>query len=552
MNLAQKLPKLVNRIFPKENSHLNLMRYYYNKGLRTHNKSHNQQKTIQKFESDAIVKNFEDQITIRRRQAKNSILIKLENDSEVYGLLDDLDRIGTRISKIFVMGDHNMPNNRTALVEFESKECIDSILERYGTSFLNSQHLPSKTRLLLYKKFRQNTTTTTKQKFHRKYDIKFCLSNQSLDEKIKKMFDHFRLDESGSRIRYFIASVIEESFNGLFRNCLCLPFGSSANNFGHRTSDLDLQFCLEDTFFKPRLDEKHSLNLNGKMMFYSKTVKNTDERQNARLFLDLLNFIIGNVLPRFNVRQIVKNARVPILEFDFELPTGQRLNCDLSMSNLEVSYQMTKLFWTYTQLDNRVAQLIFFIKYWAKLADVTNRTSPSPRITNFQLTVLILNFLLRLENPLILPLENIVTNNGNLELKYIINNEMNISDLKNMLKVNNKSLLSDILMGFFNYYSNFDFLSNTISLTKNLNTKKNEFKHNPLVILNPFMPELNASKNVNRQMLKKFSNACNTSYELMQKSNNSLNLVEFFQTIKNESKNFDPINENNLADEMNK
>lgn len=528
------------------------------------------------------VNKFEDEILLRRLQAKKSVLVKVETNSDLNCLLDDLNKIGTNVENVFLLGDENL-TSRSALIEFQTNSCVENLLNNYGQHFANNEHLPCKTRLFLYRSHRanfeprNNNFNIVRSIINQKEDLnsrsidpkkKFSFLNsvKNSNEQILKIYDHFKIDEAGYRIRYFIASIVEESFHSLFKNCICLPFGSSANRFGHRGSDLDLLFSLDNKFYNSeQFQTQNPTRLNGKIIFFSKFAQNDQERNLAKNFLELAYFILGNILPKFSVKQLIKTARVPILEFDFELPSKQKLNCDLSMSNLKVSYQMTKLFWTYTQMDTRVAPLIFLIKYWASLANVTNTFRPSPNITNFQLTVLILNFLLRLENPLILPLESItsyikstnLTKSVDEELKYTVNDSLTISELKAMVKTKNQISLKDLLLGFFNFYSNFDFESNMISLSRNLELKTNQFKNEALVIVNPFMPELNASKNVNKQNLEKFSFVCNESYEWIKAnskdSGDNFDLVEFFNFISAQTKKFknESFETNSLADEMN-
>lgn len=580
--------KNITRYLAKNINHFNsnLIRTSTNYQVKAFKKSYNQQRSHPKSESStkstgivsdiskiSTITRFEDELALRRSQASNSILFKIEHEHDLNNLVDDLEKIGSKISNILVMDEANNLNSRAVMVEFSCKKSTDDILNNFGIHFSNNDHLPCKTRLIVYR----SQTKRDNQKTHRKNFItknftsserdqinnpniklsekfSFLKPSQTLDNQIRTIYDKFKLDEIGIRIRFFVASIIEESFYSLFRNCLCLPFGSSAINFGHRTSDLDLLFSIDNTFFNTQLDEKKQLRLNGKMIFYSKYGRNEKERDLAKKFLELSKFILSDILPKFNVRQLIKGARVPILEFDFELPSAQKLNCDLSMSNLQISFQMTKLFWTYTKMDSRVAPLIFFLKYWAKITGVTNTFRPSPNITNFQLTVLILNFLLRLDKPLIVPLENIITyikgKGPDIELKYLVNDNLDIVEIKEIVKDKNKITLNELMMGFFNYYSNFDFDSNVISLSRQLNIKTDQYKHESLVILNPFMPEMNASKNVNRKLLKKFAFFCNQSYEIMQ-ANDSLDLVKFLEILKEKSKGFSDESTKSLADQMN-
>lgn len=94
-------------------------------------------------------------------------------------------------------------------------------------------------------------------------------------------------------------------------------------------------------------------------------------------------------------------ARVPILKFKFN--SRPILDCDLSMSQVRESFETTKLMWTYSRLDERVAPLVFIARYWARLTNITDRVRPTTRFTNFQITLLVINYLVWGVQPRILP-----------------------------------------------------------------------------------------------------------------------------------------------------
>lgn len=112
-------------------------------------------------------------------------------------------------------------------------------------------------------------------------------------------------------------------------------------------------------------------------------------------------------MPRFYVKSFIKSARVPILQFIFHCQSIP-IECDLSMSSVNSSYNMTKLFWIYSQLDSRVVPLVFFVRFWAKVIKITSNKRPSSYLTNFQLTMLVLNFLIRLDPPILPPINQFV------------------------------------------------------------------------------------------------------------------------------------------------
>ena len=44
----------------------------------------------------------------------------------------------------------------------------------------------------------------------------------------------------GTRLRYFVCTLIEQLLQGIFPKCEVLPFGSSVNGFGKEGCDLDM------------------------------------------------------------------------------------------------------------------------------------------------------------------------------------------------------------------------------------------------------------------------------------------------------------------------
>jgi poly(A) RNA polymerase len=53
---------------------------------------------------------------------------------------------------------------------------------------------------------------------------------------------------------------------------------------------------------------------------------------------------------------------------------------------------MSKLLWSLSSIDNRIAPLVFSIRRWAREASITQST-PGPWFSNFQMTLLVLFYL---------------------------------------------------------------------------------------------------------------------------------------------------------------
>lgn len=214
---------------------------------------------------------------------------------------------------------------------------------------------------------------------------------------------------------------------------------------------------------------------------------------------------IGDILQLFlpgcsQVRRILQ-ARVPILKYNQQFTD---VECDLSMTNM-TAFNMSELLYLYGTLDSRVRPLVFTIRKWAKEVGLTNM-SPGRWITNFSLTLLVLSFLQRSQNKInpVLPSINTLSK---LIKKSEPNNDLeahcafNINKSKFPVSSNGNSL-QELLVEFFEYYSNYDFANNAISLNAAADVIKPE--HNALYIINPLERGLNVSKNVSIEELERF------------------------------------------------
>lgn len=315
------------------------------------------------------------------------------------------------------------------------------------------------------------------------------------------------------------------------------------NKLGAKTADLDLACWLNGNNFLKTIDSDES-RLSGRFYFLSNLDEKKQRRKNFNVF-ELIEIIICNLVPRFKFIQAIPKARVPILKFEAQI--GQLLNCDLSLTNVEVSYLMTKLLWSYCKLDERVAPLVFLVRHWACLAGVKLQASPSPSFTSFQLTCLVLFYLLKHQSPVIVWLDDLLDKkqysnlirhekyqDNSVELEEILSNLTMKSDFSDIDLRNNMNL-GELFEGFFKFYSTFNFNSNIIALSKTPLNKSSKAS-NQVFIENPFMPSLNACKNVTPNKLLYFQNMCKTTNTIINKSKPNLNLSKLLIDVKN-SKN---------------
>ena len=275
-------------------------------------------------------------------------------------------------------------------------------------------------------------------------------------------------------------------------------------------------------------------------------------RTGVNNFMNVISRIILHILPRFTLTQKITQARVPLLRFDCDF--SYLINCDLSMTCTEVSFHMTKLYWTYSQLDARVAPLVFLMKDWAKLNGLSLPKRPTNSLTSYQITTLVLYFLIKLNNPVLIPIDKFVfveriNNNGVYCIENLFKTEI-VSDavlLRTKFALSNDMRLDDLAREFFVFYSNFEFDKHVVSLsTQSYATRMH--KDERLFIENPFTLE-NAARNVSKQFMVDFKESCKRFAVLMNNPARKLSLDDFFRACHNNKKNF--LNKNTIADEMN-
>jgi poly(A) RNA polymerase, mitochondrial len=323
---------------------------------------------------------------------------------------------------------------------------------------------------------------------------KKIIKSQSIDEQIKTLYESTRLNDLGYRMRFLLSRQLKDAIKGIFHLAEVHPFGSSVNGFGKIGCDLDIVMMLN-------IDHNHTIQNDSRLIYHTKEYKINDRaqiQQNLVVVGDIMHLFLPGIS---NVRRILQ-ARVPILKFNHEC---LNLDVDLSMNSLTAIY-MSELLYIFGELDERVRPLMFSIRKWASTTGVTNPI-PGRWISNFQLSCLVLFFLQTLQKPILpsLKLLKSLAREEDVRISEDNNDCTFLRDL-NELKFerrNNENLLN-LLKQFFEYYAQFDFGTCGISLIEGTQVTKLDRAATSLLIINPFEPELNVSKNVSYEEIEKF------------------------------------------------
>ncbi|TFK36482.1 hypothetical protein BDQ12DRAFT_686474 [Crucibulum laeve] len=214
-----------------------------------------------------------------------------------------------------------------------------------------------------------------------------------------------------------------------------LSFGSTANGFSLRNSDMDL-CCLIDS----------------------------DERLAAS---DLVT-MLGDLLERetkFHVKPL-PHARIPIVKLSLDPSPGlpQGIACDIGFEN-RLALENTRLLMCYAMIDpTRVRTMVLFLKVWSKRRKINSPYKGT--LSSYGYVLLVIYFLVHVKNPPVLP---------NLQqmppLRPISKEDTHVAGfntwffddielLRQRWHSENNETVAELLIDFFRYYSR-DFLYNT-------------------------------------------------------------------------------------------
>ncbi|KAH8419827.1 hypothetical protein KR009_003082 [Drosophila setifemur] len=317
------------------------------------------------------------------------------------------------------------------------------------------------------------------------------LGAKDIEEQVVLLHEHTRLNELGVRLRFLSALQVQQAIAGMFPTAQAQPFGSSVNGFGKMGCDLDLILRFDNDTGAGKKGPLETGTEPSRLVFHTKENMSNGRSQTQRhmeCFGDMLHLFLPGIC---HVRRILQ-ARVPIIKYHHE---HLDLEVDLSMSNL-TGFYMSELLYMFGEMDPRVRPLTFSIRRWAQSCGLTN-PSPGRWISNFSLTCLVMFFLQQLRQP-ILPTIGALAKAAEPGDARVTEDGINCTFARDVERFRftsrNQSSLSELLLQFFEFYSQFDFHNRAISLNEGRALSKPD--HSAMYIVNPLEQLLNVSKNV--------------------------------------------------------
>ncbi|XP_061181698.1 poly(A) RNA polymerase, mitochondrial-like [Saccostrea echinata] len=308
--------------------------------------------------------------------------------------------------------------------------------------------------------------------------------------------------------RYTICKTLEDALTPFFPGMTVNQFGSSVNGFGIKGCDMDIFIdlsklgipCRTGNVTLPFVKDLYTLKKKAKAPL---TQSDVDGMRNMDK-LKLIQRILTEHAPTCMESQIVPSQRCPILRFtDY----NSQIKCDLSINN-KLALQNTRLLQTFSLYDARIKPLVYTIRYWAKVKDIAGNPKASNRLSSYALTMLVIYYLMNTTPPVLPPVEELARMCGR-ERTIIDQWDCSFVSAQFMPPTTNIQTIEELLHGFFQYFGNFDFLSNPMSvrtgkpMTLTRAVLEKTLKVGSMILQDPFVLDHNITQNVNSTMVIK-------------------------------------------------
>lgn len=251
-----------------------------------------------------------------------------------------------------------------------------------------------------------------------------------------------------------LCSDLQGVLQSTFPNCVVHPFGSTVTGLASTTSDVD---AYVQVFTVNENIDLHNTNV-------------------ASLFVVKSKKILQKYRNVFTQLRAIPKAKTPILRC-VHIPTG--ISCDFNFKNM-LGVCNSFLVRYYLSLDTKLKVLMIIIRHWAKSHELSGGSS---QFSNYSLVLLFIFYLQ--QQPYFLP--SVVV----LQISPISCNMQGgwnggFHPVRNFVSNSLASLtISHVLCDFFEYYSNFDFSLNVISVFLGRAIPKTDFLK-PTLLPNSF------------------------------------------------------------------
>ncbi|XP_053575933.1 speckle targeted PIP5K1A-regulated poly(A) polymerase isoform X2 [Bombina bombina] len=427
-----------------------------------------------------------------------------------------------------------------AIVEFESAEGVNMTLAETDIQ-LGGQRLRVKPREK--KEFKKKKVTASKNlQPPNPEELSMKLVRCSdINDQMRNVLSLCSPSHYESRLRELLLSLLQETFNEFFPGCKLLPFGSSVNGFEISGCDLDLYLDLgEEPMREGHVDmrrqgqktngregekdmgeeeeweewerlkgHKGGQDLSELMSHGEETDEEEDISPGLSLqgaspeeVLDVVGKVLRRCVPGVHNVQSVPSARRPVIRFQHKT---SGLRGDITLNN-RLALRNSSYLRLCSDLDPRVPQLVYTIRYWARVNQLAgNPLGGGPQLNNYALTLLVLFFLQSRSPPVIPTLIQMREHATNEDIQEIDDWDCSFpSDPTQLPSCNNHQdlNLSSLLL------STRDGLTVSLPFSSSPPSWSEGFRFGPINVQDPFELIHNVCGNVSIRTARRFSLQC--------------------------------------------
>uniref|UniRef100_F6YU17 Speckle targeted PIP5K1A-regulated poly(A) polymerase n=1 Tax=Xenopus tropicalis TaxID=8364 RepID=F6YU17_XENTR len=287
-----------------------------------------------------------------------------------------------------------------AIVEFESKDGMCAALEEPQIK-LSGKRLRVKPREKKEFQRKKGGSPRTLQPPDPEALSKELLNCADVEQQIKKLVSLCSPSHHESHLRELLLSLLQETFTEFFPGCQLLPFGSSVNGFEISGCDLDLYLDLGD-------DEAENVEGKAEKEIQNREESSTDmevsiedpetERKEEEMeignskndededvtpglslkglsseeILEVVGKVLRHCVPGVHGVQSVPTARRPVIHFQHKT---SGLRGDVTLNN-RLALRNSSFLRLCSDLDARVPQLVYTVRYWARVNQLAANEVP--------------------------------------------------------------------------------------------------------------------------------------------------------------------------------
>lgn len=268
----------------------------------------------------------------------------------------------------------------------------------------------------------------------------------TFDEQLTLFLNTIELTDFEIETRYeSVCTHLAKIFKVVFPKCKTYKFGSTQTRLGFKECDLDIYMDIGEPICETESAPPNSWTM--QMIF--KEVKKIMYGMNCT-FSDIV---------------AIPKAKTPIIKFCY---IRTNVSCDISFKSSLGIYK-SYLIKFYISLDDRLKPLMMLIKYWGKHFKIAG----SGKISSYALVLLIIFYL---QQPSVNIVPPLIEFQKNCQPQIINGWQVNFNENTVLPKVTNTNSITQLLHGFFLFYSSFDFKSKVVCPIDGMVHTESEFK----------------------------------------------------------------------------